>query len=196
MKNYQRFIPFALIALGIVLVCWPLGQKAYGWMAQRQLRQQWAASESNVILPASSQKSVSPPNKSSWQPTRIVIPDLHIDAVVINGFDEAALRRGPAHDPRSALPGQAGNCVIAAHRNVYGSWFANIDQLQAESLVQLITPNATYNYHAVSISRISENDRSVLNPPANNGSSLTLITCTLPHSTDRVVVTAVQGDSL
>lgn len=196
MKQYQRFIPFALIALGIVLVCWPLGQKAYGWMAQRQLRQQWATSESNIILPVSSHKSVSPPNKSPWQPTRIVIPDLNIDAVVINGFDESALRRGPAHDPASALPGTPGNCVIAAHRNVYGSWFANIDQLQAESLVQLITPNATYNYHAVSISRISETDRSVLAAPANSGSSLTLITCTLPHSTDRVVVTAVLGDSL
>jgi len=62
--------------------------------------------------------------------------------------------------------------------------------------VQLKTPGATYNYHAVSISRISETDRSVLAAPANKGSSLTLITCTLPHSTDRVVVTAVLGDSL
>jgi sortase A len=196
MKQYQRFIPFALIALGIILVCWPLGQKAYGWMAQRQLRQQWTASERNVVLPISSGKPISSTNKSAWQPTRIVIPDLKIDAIVINGFDESALRRGPAHDPASAMPGQTGNCVIAAHRNVYGSWFANIDQLHAESLVQLKTPGATYNYHAVSISRISETDRSVLAAPANKGSSLTLITCTLPHSTDRVVVTAVLGDSL
>jgi sortase A len=196
MKQYQRFIPLALIALGIVMVCWPMGQKAFGWMAQRQLRQQYAASEKNVVLPASSKTPISFSSKSVWQPTRIVIPDLHIDAVIVNGFDEAALRRGPAHDPKSAFPGQPGNCVIAAHRNVYGSWFANIDQLQAESLVQLITPNATYNYHAVSISRISENDRSALDAPADNGSSLTLITCTLPHSTDRVVVTAVLGDSL
>lgn len=196
MKRIQRIIPFALIALGIVLVCWPLGQKAFGWMAQRQLRQQFTSTERNVVLPAGANKSVSSTSKSPWQPTRIVIPDLNIDAVVINGFDEASLRRGPAHDPQSALPGQVGNCVIAAHRNVYGAWFANIDQLQAESLVQLITPDATYNYHAISISRISENDRSVLAAPANNGSSLTLITCTLPHSADRVVVTAVLGDSL
>jgi sortase A len=196
MKQYQKVIPFVLIALGIILVCWPMGQKAFGWMAQRQLRQQWTASERNVVLPISSGKPASSTNKSPWTPTRIVIPDLHIDAVVINGFDETALRRGPAHDPNSALPGQIGNCVIAAHRNVYGSWFANIDQLQAESLVQLITPDATYNYHAVSISRISENDRSVLNAPENKGSSLTLITCTLPHSSDRIVVTAVLGDSL
>jgi len=195
MKQYRRIIPFALIALGIVLVCWPLGQKAFGWMAQRQLRQQYTAIEKNAVLPASSTTSTSSIHNSPWQPTRIVIPDLNIDAVVINGFDEAALRRGPAHDPKSALPGQTGNCVIAAHRNVYGSWFANIEQLQAESLVQLITPSATYNYHAVSISRISENDRSVLAAPADNGSSLTLITCTLPHSADRVVVTAVLGDA-
>ncbi|MEO6907805.1 MAG: sortase [Abditibacteriaceae bacterium] len=194
MQKLQRYIPFMLIALGIVLACWPLGQKAFGWVVQRQLQQQWAASEKSVVLPDS--PTTPSANKSAWRLTRIVIPDLHIDAVVINGFDEAALRRGPAHDPQSASPGQVGNCVIAAHRNVYGSWFANIDQLQAESLVQLITPTATYNYHAVSISRISETDRSVLAAPTNNSSSLTLITCTLPHSTDRVVVTAVLGDAL
>jgi len=196
MKQYQKVIPFALIALGIILVCWPMGQKAFGWMAQRQLRRQWTVSERNAILPAAARTRVSATGKIAWQPTRIVIPDLHIDAVIVNGFDETALRRGPAHDPNSALPGQIGNCVIAAHRNVYGSWFANIDQLHAESLVQLITPDATYNYHAISISRISENDRSVLAAPESKGSSLTLITCTLPHSSDRIVVTAVLGDSL
>lgn len=193
MKKYQRYIPLALIAFGILLVCWPLGQKAYGWVAQCQLQKQWAVSEKSVLPDSPTTPST---KKSEWQLTRIVIPDLRIDAVLINGFDEAALRRGPAHDPKSALPGQVGNCVIAAHRNVYGSWFANIDQLQAESLVQLITPTTTYNYHAVSISRISENDRSVLAAPPNNGSSLTLITCTLPHSTDRVAVTAVLSNAL
>lgn len=196
MKQYQRLIPFALIALGIVLVCWPLGQKAFGWMAQRQLRQQYTATETNAVLPANSATSNSSPSKAPWQPTRIVIPDLNIDAVVINGFDEASLRRGPAHDPKSALPGQVGNCAIAGHRNVYGAWFANIDQLQAESLVQLKTPDATYNYRAVSISRVSENDRSVLAAPADNAAILTLITCTLPHSADRLVVTAVLSDGL
>ena len=196
MKKFSRTIPFAVIALGIVLACWPLGQKAFGWMAQRQLRQQFSISEKSVILPLASNPSDSSSKKSAWQPTRIVIPDLHIDAVVVNGFDENALRQGPAHDPKSALPGQVGNCVIAAHRNVYGAWFANVDKLHAESLVQLITPNATYNYNAVSISQISETDRSVLAAPANNGSSLTLITCTLPHTSDRIVVTAMLGDSL
>lgn len=194
MEKYRRCIPVLLIAIGIILVCWPLGQKAYGWLAQRQLQQEWMASETHAVLPKLPAKAQ--PGKSGWQPTRIVIPDLHIDAVVVNGFDENALRRGPAHDPQSALPGQPGNCVIAAHRNIYGSWFANIDQLQAESLVQLITPTQTYNYHAVSITRISEADRSVLTPPADHSSRLTLITCTLPHSTDRVVVTAVLGDAL
>lgn len=196
MKVYRRLLPPLLIALGVVLVCWPLGQKAYAWMAQRQLRQQWVASEAVVARSTHSSKPSPFSSKSSWVPTRIVIPDLKIDAVVVNGFDEAALRRGPAHDPASALPGQGGNCVIAAHRNVYGSWFAHVDQLFAGSLVQLITPAATYDYHTVSITRISEADHSVLTPPADQTAHLTLITCTLPHSTDRVVVTAVLGDAL
>lgn len=195
----KRFLPHLLITIGVLLVCWPLGQYAFGWMAQRELRRQWTADAAKATLPVNaSDDAISAAAKQgpTWPNTRIVIPELNIDAVVINGFDEDSLRRGPAHDPRSAMPGQAGNCVIAAHRNVYGAWFARVDEMYAGSLVQLKTPTATYNYHTVSIMRVSETDRSVLAPPTDGTSRLTLITCTLPHSSDRVIVSAVLGDGL
>jgi len=194
----KKFLPHLLIAVGVVLMCWPLGQRAFGWMAQRELHRQWAADAAKATLPvsASADHSLQTTDSPAWQKTRIIIPDLHIDAVVVNGFDEDALRRGPAHDPRSAMPGQQGNCVIAAHRNVYGAWFARVDDLFAGSLVQLKTPTATYDYHTVSIMRVSETDRSVLAPPSDGTARLTLITCTLPHSSDRMIVSAVRGDGL
>lgn len=191
MKKVRPYLPLLLVAIGIALVCWPVGQKAFGWLSQRQLQQQW-----QTQVDAAPKKVAAVIDPISWVPTRIVIPDLNIDAVVIDGFDEAALRRGPAHDPRSSLPGQNGNCVIAAHRNVYGAWFAGVDQLYAGSVIQLITPTHTYEYQTVSITRVAETDQSVLKPSSDGSSRVTLITCTLPHSDDRLVVTAVRGESL
>ena len=125
-------------------------------------------------------------------PTRIVIPSIGLDAVVARGVDEGALRIGPGHDPASALPGQKGNCVIAAHRNVYGSWFARINDLRSGSKIELRTPDGSYEYLVLGISTVSESDYTVLQPPPHGQAPprLTLITCTAPHSAYRVIVTA------
>jgi LPXTG-site transpeptidase (sortase) family protein len=128
---------------------------------------------------------------AKWVPTRIVIPEINIDAVVVQGMSDAALRRGPGHDPRSVLPGQPGNCVIAGHRNVFGAWFANLDRLWAGSVIELHTPGQTFTYHVLSSVEVSETDTSVLkNDPHDPTPRLTLITCTLPASLYRHVVTA------
>jgi len=74
-------------------------------------------------------------------PARIVIPDLEIEAQVVemgwkmeevNGartsvWDTDAIRNGVAgHLINSALPGQAGNVVISGHHNIEGEVFKNI----------------------------------------------------------------------
>ena len=65
-----------------------------------------------------------------WPLTKISIPDIDLETYAVQGWDEAALRRGPGHDPASAMPG-TGNCVLAGHRNIYGSYFYNVDQIMA-----------------------------------------------------------------
>lgn len=57
---------------------------------------------------------------AAWPPTPLIIPDLNLDAVVVQGVTPDELRRGPGHDAQSDKPGGR-NCVIAAHRNV-GGW--------------------------------------------------------------------------
>ena len=112
--------------------------------------------------------------------------------MVVQGFGEKDLARGPGHAPRSGLPGEWGNCVIAAHNNVYGSWFSRVGDLRSGSKIELRTPEASYEYLVLGISTVSESDYTVLQPPSHAQAPprLTLITCTVPHSAYRVIVTA------
>jgi sortase A len=200
MKSAARFTLSLLVVLGIGLALWPVGQWAYARWNQQQLQDEWAQSRRET--PKKTQRSAAPqsraektsrskPQARTLPRTRIVSADMDLNAVVLSGFDEATLRRGPGHMPTSALPGEAGNCVIAAHRNVYGSYFYNVDKLYPGAQITLQTPDSDYNYTVISVQTVIDNDVSVLRPPADpNIAQLTLITCFTQRTTSRICVIA------
>lgn len=213
MKRILRGALSVVFVVGVTIAFWPLGQHAYGVWSQRALQSQWQRDKTKpqqrktkdnrqLKQPANQKIAVQSPalksrassaqvSSQEWPSTRIAIPDIQLEAVVVQGLDEKALARGPGHDPRSALPGEAGNCVIAGHRNVYGSWFYRVDALWAGSLIRLETPDATYNYEVISVQSVAESDYTVLRPPTDPKTvRLTLITCTLPHTPNRIIVIA------
>jgi LPXTG-site transpeptidase (sortase) family protein len=130
----------------------------------------------------------------AWPPTRLVIPDVGVDALTVQGIDAAALRRGPGHDPASALPGEAGNCVLAGHRNIYGSYLYRADSLMPGAAITLQTPHAAYTYYVVKLTTVPDNDVSLYRPIDPSVPQLTIVTCTLPHGIDRLVITAQMDD--
>ncbi|HEX8234436.1 MAG TPA: class D sortase [Abditibacteriaceae bacterium] len=124
----------------------------------------------------------------AWVPARLSIPDIDLDAIVVQGVGPQMLRKGPGHDPTSVLPGEKGNCVIAAHRNAYGWWFYRLGSLGVDSVIQLQTPQETLTYRVALTRVVREDDLSLLQQTAYP--RLTLYTCTLPKSDQRVVVVA------
>src|SRR5205823_875366 len=50
---------------------------------------------------------------------KVEIPKLHLSAVVFQGTNDNVLDRGVGHMNSSALPGQPGNVVLAAHRDTF-----------------------------------------------------------------------------
>jgi sortase A len=48
--------------------------------------------------------------------SRLYLPRLNMDWVVVEGTDPADIRLAPGHYPASQLPGQVGNFAIAGHR--------------------------------------------------------------------------------
>jgi sortase A len=119
------------------------------------------------------------------------IPRVHLSAVVLHGSDARTLRRGPGHLEHSALPGDAGNVVIAGHRD---SFFWPLRNIERGDDIFLDTPTGRYRYRVTSLRVVKSHDLSVLEP--TDDATLTLITCypfwVLGNAPDRFVVRAAR----
>lgn len=72
--------------------------------------------------------------------TRLKMPAIDVDVVVVEGTTASALRAGAGHFPSTVLPCEAGNVGIAGHRTTYGRPFHNIDKLGPGDVITLETP--------------------------------------------------------
>jgi sortase A len=115
--------------------------------------------------------------------TKIVIPAIGVETLVVEGTSPEALRAGAGHYPTTALPGEQGNVGIAGHRTTYGRPFNLLDQLGRDDRVWLITPIGEYEYAVAPTPEgwssnpyiTHPNDWGVVQPTAE--ASLTLTTC-------------------
>ena len=109
--------------------------------------------------------------------TRIKIPSIGVDTVVVEGTSASALRAGAGHYPSTPLPCEAGNVAIAGHRTTYGKPFNQLDRLKTGDVVILETPIGSCTYEiSVEPRVILPTDLSVVaNDPARQ--MLTLTTC-------------------
>lgn len=115
--------------------------------------------------------------------TRLRIPTLGVDVVVVEGTSASALRAGAGHYRGTPLPGQAGNVAIAGHRTTYGKPFADLDRLRIEDLIVLETPIGSYRYRVNRQPFVIH--RADWTPIENGpGHTLTLTTCH-PKRSDR-----------
>ena len=212
MKRLLRSLLSLLAVAGIVLALWPLGQNAYALWSQHSLNAAWQqdsgaenpnlqhstppskiavpaanVNQSGVTLPSAPTQAA--PAEAKWPATRLIIPSINIDVVVVQGWSDADLRQGPGHCPASVLPGEAGNCLIAGHRNVYGSYFYRLDELGTGAEIKLRTHHETYLYKVLYTTTVSDMDTTLLQP-TGTAARLTLLTCTLPHTSNRIAVIA------
>src|SRR5438270_4245047 len=100
--------------------------------------------------------------------TRLRIPSIGTNVVVVEGTTEAALRAGAGHYPETQLPCTTGNVSIAGHRTTYGKPFANVDRLRPGDLITLQTPVGLCSY---TVSQppfeVAPSDLSVVAPASN-----------------------------
>jgi sortase A len=81
--------------------------------------------------------------------TRIKMPSIDVDVVVVEGTGADALRAGAGHYRDTALPCEDGTVAIAGHRTTYGRPFANIDLLKPGDTITLQTPVGQCNYQVL-----------------------------------------------
>ena len=100
------------------------------------------------------------------------IPRLEMKLIVSQGDSPTTLRRAVGHISNSALPGESGNVVLAAHRD---SFFRPLRNVRSGDLVTVKTFDAEYRYRVASTAIVSPDNLKALQPTAKP--MLTLITC-------------------
>jgi sortase A len=122
---------------------------------------------------------------------RVEIPKLHLSAVVFQGADSSVLDHGVGHVDSSALPGQPGNVVFAAHRDTF---FRSLRNIRKGDLVTVTTESGPRTYEVNSTEVVKPTETSVLDPTAQP--TLTLITCYpfyyIGHAPKRFIVRALE----
>jgi sortase A len=128
--------------------------------------------------------------------TRIRIPRLGVDALVVEGVTLKALRAGAGHYPETPLPGEPGNVSLAGHRTTFGAPFSDLDRLAVGDEIVLETPVGRYRYEVSARPWVTDpTDWRVVGPV--EGSMLTLTTCEPKGSADRrLVVRARLAESI
>jgi sortase A len=117
------------------------------------------------------------------------IPKVALSAIVLHGSDTQTLRHAPGHLENTALPGEAGNVVIAGHRD---SFFRGLSEVIVGDDIFIDTADGHLHYRVTSTAAVNAHDLSVLAP--TDEATLTLITCypfwVLGPAPDRFVVRA------
>lgn len=125
----------------------------------------------SAVAPASFPAPVTPP--APVVIGRLEIPRLGIRAMVREGVDDETLKVAVGHIPGTALPGQAGNIGLAAHRDTF---FRALRNVRKGDLMLLTTLDGADTYR-VSTARVVDPAQVGVLAGTNGSRSLTLVTC-------------------
>lgn len=181
--------------IGIILVMlagiWLVGSGLYihakALLAQVLLERAWADTLQGE------QEARPWPWADAWPVARMKVPRLGVDLVVLEGDSGRNLAFAPGHNPASALPGQAGNGFISAHRDTH---FRFLQKLQRNDEVQIQTTEGKWiNYRVEDSQVVNAEHVRVINE--NNVSRLMFVTCypfdaVTPGGDLRYLVSAVR----
>ncbi len=127
------------------------------------------------------------PVPSIGPPTRLAVPRIGVDAPIVEGVAWDDLKKGVAHLPGSAHPGQRGNMYLAAHNDIFGEIFRYLEKMELGDEFVVYSGNQAFRYVVTSKRIIEPTDVSVMDPTTEP--LATLQTC-YPYliDTQRLVV--------
>lgn len=130
-------------------------------------------------------------------PNRLRIPVMFLDSSVhevevnMGQWDVSALDVG--HHMGTGNPGEVGNVVLAAHRDINSALFRELDRLEPGDEVFVYNALGEYRYIVQESFVVSPDDAEVMDPTADK--RVTLITCTpIGLATQRLIVVATLDE--
>lgn len=164
--NLRRWWPTALLLVGAVLLVYVTFEYGSMYVRQRQLSAEWE--KQNAPSSAAPPKAQDPRE----QMTRLSIPSIDLDAIVVEGTTTRQLAIAPGHLTDTALPGENGNSVISAHRDTF---FRHIYELNKGDKIVVRRGGKSFQYLVEKKFIVKPSDVSVLRPTTD--ARLTLVTC-------------------
>lgn len=176
LANKRQIVASLLIVAGGILCTGVLGTYSWMYWKQRSLLKQW-----NEQLAA--RRSM----------TKLWIPRIKLEDVVLEGVGAQSLLLGPGHMKNTVEPGLPGNAVIAGHRDTF---FRKLHKLRPGDDVYVLRDGHQLRYKVTTRKIVQPNDLSVLR--SSDKAQLTLITCYPTHAIglapERLVVVATMPE--
>jgi sortase A len=187
-----RRIEIAFWILGLSLLGFACATTFDRWNYQAQ--QERALEERGPAVSVTEEVEKQPAAVASKRPplvARLEIPRLGVKAIVNDGIDDRTLARAVGRVPGSARPGQAGNMVLAGHRDTF---FRPLRSIRTNDRIRLVVPGDVYEYRVQSVSVVEPEQTNVLE--SIGVEELTLVTCYpfrfVGSAPDRFIVSAVR----
>lgn len=170
---YRRLAGFALVGLAGLLVLFLLYLLAFTPLTAGRNQQRLADSLKGSPLTVYKLVNGHIPAEGSTVGA-IQIPAIGVDQVVVSGTSAADLMNGPGLMPGSALPGSAGNAVIAGRRVTFGGPFGAIGSLRKGAIIHVVDGAGAFTYTVTRVHEVAIGEKDVILPTADN--RLTLVT--------------------
>src|SRR5579859_469222 len=162
----RKAVSLALIVIGVALLGY-VGSQYWGmYRSQQRLEAEWERQAATANAPG---QAVIPPEQML---TRVVVPKIGLDAIVVEGASRKELSEGPGHMKETAMPGETGNAVITAHRDTF---FRHIYELVKGDHIQVRRAGRVFTYEVTGKKIVMPEDVSVIRQTPDP--QLTLITC-------------------
>ena len=175
LASKRQIVAYLLIVSGSVLCTGVLGTYSWMYWKQRSLLRQWneeLATRENL--------------------TKLSIPRIQLEDVVLEGVDAHSLLLGPGHMGNSVEPGMPGNAVIAGHRDTF---FRKVHKLRPGDDIYVLRDGNRFHYKVTVRKIVKAHDLSVLE--SSDKTELTLITCYPTHAIgpapERLIVIALMA---
>jgi LPXTG-site transpeptidase (sortase) family protein len=161
-----RALSLCLMAVGFALLVY-VGVQYWGmYRSQQKLEAQWERQAAVANVPGV------PRINADDLLTRVVIPKIDLDSIVVEGVSRKMLSEGPGHMKGTAAPGEAGNAVISAHRDTF---FRHIYELNKGDEILVKRGGKVFHYQVTGKKIVMPDDVAVLKQTTDP--QLTLITC-------------------
>ena len=195
-RKIIRYGGIALIVIGLVILIWPFYINFVMARREADILASWdevpaaaviSEEDSKDTLPQEETITIDPEKKL---PFKISIPEIDMEWRVREGTDSRTLKQGPGFYISSALPGEAGTCVVAGHRTTYGAPFNRLDELaEGDEILIETAGNEIFTYLVTGQEAVLPTDLTVLEN--TDYPSLVLSTCTPKYfATRRLIIYA------